>query len=94
MKTLYLIESDERNLEECARSCAELHERLKLVVHAHSKEQVTNEFDSIAIYDKADRRAADIIKILMVRVEGKFLLLSKFCFAVLYRITPKCFLYM
>ncbi|EFO20340.2 hypothetical protein LOAG_08148 [Loa loa] len=59
--------NDESNLEECARSCAELRERLKMVVDAHAKEQLANEFDAIAIYDKADRRATDLIKILMAR---------------------------
>uniref|UniRef100_A0A0R3RWX6 Conserved oligomeric Golgi complex subunit 7 n=1 Tax=Elaeophora elaphi TaxID=1147741 RepID=A0A0R3RWX6_9BILA len=54
-------------LEECARSCAELRERLKMVVDAHTKEQLVKEFDAIAIYDKADRRAADLVKILMAR---------------------------
>ncbi|VDK64365.1 unnamed protein product [Onchocerca ochengi] len=59
------------DLEECARSCAELRERLKMVVDAHAKEQFVKEFDAIAIYDKADRRAADLIKILMARKSWK-----------------------
>nr|CRZ23213.1 Bm9068 [Brugia malayi] len=58
---------DKSNLEECDRSCTELHECLKMVVDAHAKEQFANEFDAIAIYDKADRRAADLVKILMAR---------------------------
>ncbi|MCP9260652.1 hypothetical protein DINM_004039 [Dirofilaria immitis] len=61
------INYDESNLEECARSCAELRERLKMVVDAQAKNQFVKEFDAIAIYDKADRRAADLVKILMAR---------------------------
>ncbi|VDK82589.1 unnamed protein product [Litomosoides sigmodontis] len=57
----------ESSLGECARSFAELRERLKMVVDAHAKEQFVKEFDAIAIYDKADRRAADLVKILMAR---------------------------
>uniref|UniRef100_A0A915PS90 Conserved oligomeric Golgi complex subunit 7 n=1 Tax=Setaria digitata TaxID=48799 RepID=A0A915PS90_9BILA len=61
------LKHDEGNLEQCVRSCAELRERLKLVVDTHAKEHLAKEFDAIAIYDKADRRAADLIKILMAR---------------------------
>ncbi|CAG9535932.1 unnamed protein product [Cercopithifilaria johnstoni] len=67
MKNDFERSNNESNLEECARSCAELRERLKLVVDAHAKEQIAKEFDAIAIYDKADRRAADLVKILMAR---------------------------
>ncbi|VDN24611.1 unnamed protein product [Gongylonema pulchrum] len=58
---------EESSLEECARSCVELRERLKMVVDAQCKEQLVKEFDAIAVYDKADKRAADLVKILMAR---------------------------
>lgn len=44
----------------------ELRERLKMVVDAQAKEQLVKEFDAIAVYDKADKRAADLVKIIMV----------------------------
>ncbi|VDN04382.1 unnamed protein product [Thelazia callipaeda] len=59
--------NDESCLDECVQSCVELRERLKMVVDAHAKEQLVKEFDAIAVYDKADGRAADLIKILMAR---------------------------
>lgn len=44
-----------------------------MVVDAHAKEQFVKEFDAIAIYDKADRRAADLVKILKVSDKRKTL---------------------
>lgn len=61
------MKEEENVLEACGRLCFELRDRLKMVVDAQAKEQLAKEFDAIAIFDKADSRAAEVAKIIMAR---------------------------
>lgn len=57
---------EESVLEACGRLCFELRDRLKMVVEAQAKEQLAKEFDAIAVFDKADRRATELANIILV----------------------------
>uniref|UniRef100_A0A0N5AUV1 Conserved oligomeric Golgi complex subunit 7 n=1 Tax=Syphacia muris TaxID=451379 RepID=A0A0N5AUV1_9BILA len=61
------ISEEENVLEACDRLCFELRDRLKIVVEAQAKEQITKEFDAIAVFDKADRRATELADIILAR---------------------------
>lgn len=61
------MREEESVLEACGRLCFELRDRLKMVVDAQAKEQLAKEFDAIAVFDKADSRAAELANIIMAR---------------------------
>ncbi|VDD96096.1 unnamed protein product [Enterobius vermicularis] len=61
------ITEEESVLEACGRLCFELRDRLKMVVEAQAKEQLAKEFDAIAVFDKADRRATELANIILAR---------------------------
>ncbi|MFH4975132.1 hypothetical protein AB6A40_001841 [Gnathostoma spinigerum] len=61
------IRQDESTVENCTHLCDEIRSRLQVVADAQEKEQLNKEFDTIAIFDKADNRASTLIQIISAR---------------------------